>query len=604
VARDRVEKLRLVRDRRAQKKRFRQSASTVHPSRDSSRTSSLTTNYTGSMPCETFTVDCDTPTRPDVGLVHNGSNDLSTNQGLETVTEMAATNDEDDLSNGNGNANANSNGKHVRLSWVRSVVRSSSGSKVRPSSSLMSLVVDARSLLSTSSIRSSLISRRSSIMTKLSSSSKGALPEFPNSEDNSVRQYNSLLIKLCCANQDYCIHRRVCETFKYETLEDVMRLTGNGVKYWPDLDMASGRDIWGETALHLVARWGPGYDPYLTMRFLLDLVGRWETPFINIRNVDGNTFLHLLSYQWHLSPSSYRNTLPELIRRLAAKKFDFLAVNNGGQNFFASLIPNTYDDNNCTLAERYQIAQAFDSLLAPFDFHPIPGPTSDLKSNPISTALKTLMPNGISVGLLVVKYLTRQAEHMERESNLPNLPPILWGTVKKYERHMLMGPSVVFYGRHIGKLNELLHSDEFRGTRAEELLRPLLETGASVDDYDLDGCTPLMIIIDLMDCSKLPEDRGISLMLLLIQHGADLRIVDKGGNTVLHRAVQAGLADVVQFLIDHRVNAKLKNVRDETAHQMAINNYQRSRRDITNIIYARSEKILVRMFDKQGSKNT
>jgi Ankyrin repeats (many copies) len=430
-------------------------------------------------------------------------------------------------------------------------------------------------------------------MSKSSTKSERFLPIIPVSEGDRVHERNSLLLKLCCANHKDCIHRRVCETLKYESLHAALQNSRQGALDWPDLGINSGRDIWGETALHLIARWAPSLDFTIAINFLLDLASLCETSFINIGNVNGDTFMHILARQWHKWPSSCANSISQLIHLSQTKSFNFSALNRSGLNFFGSLLPTNLD--NRTMAERCQIIQAFDTFLDVRD-------AAFVNIHPILISLRTRTPNGGTVGTMVLQFLRAQADYIVREPGVQGVPSGVWRALSRYEvLSQTLGDRVA--DQVSGNIHDIIHSESFRSNTADTMLEVALLEGADANEYDSKGLTPMMVLIDLMDRSRLSEATGVRLISHLLAHHADLRIVDGEGNTVLHHAVHAGLADVVQFLITRGVNVHAKNAKDQTAPQIAIRNYQRSRRDVTNMMYVRSEKIFVRLFDAKGRRS-
>jgi len=82
------------------------------------------------------------------------------------------------------------------------------------------------------------------------------------------------------------------------------------------------------------------------------------------------------------------------------------------------------------------------------------------------------------------------------------------------------------------------------------------------------------------------EDQNIKILELLLESGADIDITDSFGDTALHWAVYRGSSKIVDFLLGHGANDKIKNQKDN----YAIN--ERSYEDnLTNTTYKEIDEI-------------
>src|SRR5213078_1790655 len=140
--------------------------------------------------------------------------------------------------------------KHVRLSWVKSILDRSSGNR-RPSSSVL---LEIRSLLSVNSIRDSFRSSRSS---RSSTASKVLIDDIPVYPVTAVGRsnLNEMLVSLCCRHQRDCLHRKVLAAIKQDKLPVYLQTENIS----PSDLWKAGKDMWNNTALHYIARWG--WDP-------------------------------------------------------------------------------------------------------------------------------------------------------------------------------------------------------------------------------------------------------------------------------------------------------------------------------------------------------
>jgi cytohesin len=102
-----------------------------------------------------------------------------------------------------------------------------------------------------------------------------------------------------------------------------------------------------------------------------------------------------------------------------------------------------------------------------------------------------------------------------------------------------------------------LHSAVLRGH--DDVIRLLLERGA-----DANGCgsqIPARFALD-----------DLSLLELLVEHGADLSVVDDLGETLLHRAARSGDIEVVAYLLEHGLDPDAVNSIGVTPQDLAARN--------------------------------
>ena len=93
--------------------------------------------------------------------------------------------------------------------------------------------------------------------------------------------------------------------------------------------------------------------------------------------------------------------------------------------------------------------------------------------------------------------------------------------------------------------------------REPEFLRYLIEKGADVNAVDCDGWTPLMLAAS--------GNFNPEVLIVLIDNGANVNAVDCGGKTPLMYAAERNNPDVLQVLLDNGADVSIKNCRREKA---------------------------------------
>ena len=97
-----------------------------------------------------------------------------------------------------------------------------------------------------------------------------------------------------------------------------------------------------------------------------------------------------------------------------------------------------------------------------------------------------------------------------------------------------------------------------------DLLRALLASGASATAVGQNGFPPL-VFTARGDKGEHPEK-----LALLLEHGADVNAVGRGGRTALHYAAAAGHGRVIDLLLAHGADTSLRDASGKTPRDVAL----------------------------------
>lgn len=497
--------------------------------------------------------------------------------------------------------------EHVRLSWVRQLFPEGSGK--RPTSSML---CEIRSLLSWHSIRGSQLSRLSSRYSLASSASlRSKSPDStvfpvepqkramrvildPSSWDTypevKARQYNSLIMTLCCGGNRGCLHRKLLATIN--PIEEP-NPAGGGKLTADDYTLKGGRDALNETVLHIAARWGVSSPQMAT------LINQCSRQALGAKNIAGETFLEVRARECFL-------TCPQLLvaTMLEADKCGVVYNTSyessyGNPNLFASLILRAnIKDAALGPEEREKLSTSFRTILQ--------SPRDDLHR-----WLGILDCHGQSVAYGAAEFLEALAEDTE---DYYTREPYL--VISKIYRGLLVQRSP-----EPGLVPQTPDSDAHRlHTELEALSNltactidashPFLVEESNLNEYNRNHMTSIMIVIDRIRSGHLLESIGADLISLFIRCGADTALVDGYGNTPLHNATSLELSDVTSVLIDNGAKVMAYNAAGQTTLKCAVglqyfmNSVQGSTgadggnsSKLSRKTYPRVQKALVRIFD-------
>jgi ankyrin repeat protein len=106
-----------------------------------------------------------------------------------------------------------------------------------------------------------------------------------------------------------------------------------------------------------------------------------------------------------------------------------------------------------------------------------------------------------------------------------------------------------------------------------EMLRALASAGAEPRVTVQDGTTPLMAAVGMAqnDARLADETSALAVVTVLVELGADLNAVNRGGQTALHGATRSGRNSIVQFLAEHGAALDVKDKQGRTALDVAQN---------------------------------
>lgn len=137
------------------------------------------------------------------------------------------------------------------------------------------------------------------------------------------------------------------------------------------------------------------------------------------------------------------------------------------------------------------------------------------------------------------------------------------------------------------------------------LMRMLLEHGADPNITTQDHTTPMMAAAGLnwADISSLgSEEATIEAMRLMIERGADVNAFNDLGETALHGAAQRGADKVVQFLADQGATLDAKNRRGRTPMDEAIGQANESdNADVRRPERKSTQALLRQLLERRGA---
>ncbi|KAJ8130924.1 hypothetical protein O1611_g2703 [Lasiodiplodia mahajangana] len=462
---------------------------------------------------------------------------------------------------------------YIRLSWVREKFENISRQSLRSS-----FYSDIRSLLSKQSLRSSFASRQSAAIAT-------GIDVSPITHDVNIppTDKSAKLIQLCCRYRKNCIHRKFLQTASPQSLPAELE---NGGLNQKDFTMQYGRDFWNRTAFHLAAEWAPDELSIPLILYFLNQrpcecqspdssdagqhLDKCEHPYhhrrapdlLNVKNIDGETFMHVLSRRWRTLVFPPDVTATSFCSLVIAEGFDLDSRDGLERTFFSGLIDQMRYLSPQTEAER--LLQSISWKLS------VPLSEAGLPSDAFEFVYDILQDTDFR-NLLFILQIYQKMSEMNEEINAPNS----WEG--ENIRQLLAGGCPNFS-------------------------TVIADRNVDINEYDKCGRTPLTALIDgLRDSASQGNDAPTCEQIKdHISRKPDLNLVDSRGNTPLHYAVQAGFPQVVQALIDAGVNTSARNLDGVSAMELAAAQYEGIARPSSkdfSVAYARAHGVLVRLFD-------
>jgi len=384
-------------------------------------------------------------------------------------------------------------------------------------------------------------------------------------------QYNRVVIGLCCRHRSECLHRKVSATLAGR---DTPRLTP--LDFLP----REGRDVFGDTLLHLAARWAT-VDVFRTIHSAVDV------RMVNLKNSSGDTFMHILAPLW---VETQPKALLEVLGASCNQGFNFLARNLDGRNIFSSLLPpvsariDAIQLRSLSNSMQYLVSETPSHILMPSLLSPAPGSQPATVAFYMETLLQahartiTDYPSQ-AFALSVSRLFCDKAAAFPWTNSLPLIPTV--NGMHNYLKHVL---SVT----------------PWEAASDTSGLSGILN-GADPNEYDMHGTTAMPCVAAVLHhigLGHLADKDGVPILDLLCQHGADLRLVTSDGETPLHMAIRLCLPHSVAALLKLGADPmayNLKGIRamDYALLQKALQKDKMSDRKL----YARAHRVLACMVD-------
>ncbi|KAI3316962.1 ankyrin [Xylariaceae sp. AK1471] len=505
------------------------------------------------------------------------SHDPADSTPRHSISESAPARLSGAIMDSHGGFSTRSSLHRVHLSWVREKLGHIS--KCRPSSSICE---EIRSLLSRHSASSSLFSYRSSIT-------------ISDSLCIGLKGARDTLIKLCCSHNRECLHRKFLNTASKEPPPRELRNEGLRDR---DFTVRYGRDAWNDTPLHLAARSAPD-DTALSL--LLQFLDRCEPTLANVKNIDGETFMHIIARRWCSLTILPNETFAFLCSKACAKGFNPDTCNRQGQTFLGPFIHQA-ESAHISSPQKIQVLTGFSSLLSlPEDIFWSAVTTTSSDRSVSERILECLSHLELCLRAPPNQLVPEHMSLQEQEDALKYSQDV----ITQYRARLLpLRPS---YPPSPNQLHGYLECQNWGPVVDRALFLDILKRGADPNEYNAEGQTCVTAVIQNIKSLRIPEKLGLNLLTLLFQHGADLRLLDHMGNTALHYAVQTRLPNVVHRLIGAGIDVHARNALDETAIQIAITQYAKASQpgvDDSGTSYARSQSTLVRLFGNNRKQKT
>lgn len=354
-----------------------------------------------------------------------------------------------------------------------------------------------------------------------------------------------ILFNICCRHRRDCLHQKVEATIRGQYPNPLTN---------EDLSLEGGRDMFGETIRHIAARWAP-----VDVFWLLH--DKADPKALNVKNVAGNTFLHILG---PLFIETQHKFLLDILIDSCQKGFDVHARNLAGENLLSCLLPTTSSSRldgtrlrGLTNGLQYLLLYTPSSILLPMLLSQSPSRQPQTVARYMEHLLSfharrmgggggmggnlnQIQSHALSVSRLFGDKVQAASTSIPTTS-LPSLPSD--NSLHQHLHYLSITPWDIHLASGTHNTNNNLVSV------FESLL---VKDRADPNEYSTYGTLAMhcaAAVVAHIGHGYLSEKDGVSLLQLLHAYGADFRLVTGNGETPLHMAIRLGLADTVAMLI-------------------------------------------------------
>ncbi|KAG9227989.1 hypothetical protein BJ875DRAFT_447273 [Amylocarpus encephaloides] len=318
-------------------------------------------------------------------------------------------------------------------------------------------------------------------------------------------------------------------------------------------------DMFHDTVLHEAACFGAGSE------ILLWLIGKGVD--IHKANAAGQTFMHVLKPTAFngSQPNMFKDGFPALLSTLQEQSLKFSRRDDYRQTPLHVLTQywlhsdsvvaafNGMDFRNRTINSQLfaQSNKEFETIIDQHrrsrigDFVQLDCPSLSVRSDPadrskfLNLALSKATILSALAGERQADFSGRNALHCFAqywfcESTFPALPASdQFNTLKrKYPQRDLLA---------------------LRACNAR-MIRNLCAAGTDINDYDVDGNTPFMVLVKNETVEMVDRQTVTEACLSLIQNGANVHRQNRKGETILHMAMALGRTAIVEVLLENHAN--------------------------------------------------
>ncbi|KAK5651351.1 hypothetical protein OQA88_12584 [Cercophora sp. LCS_1] len=348
--------------------------------------------------------------------------------------------------------------------------------------------------------------------------------------------------------------------------------------------------MFGDTLRHIVARWAY-VDSFWTLHEAADLRS------INMKNIHGDTFMHILGPAWI---ETQAKALLDVLVASWQQGFNFLSRNLDGKNFLSCLLPpasskmHTIQLHSLTAGLQYLLDQTPSHILIPSLLSQAPASQPQTVAHYMEQLLKTHAHNVTDHRTHIFALSVSQIFGDKVRAFPQTISPPLIPAPNAIHQHLQ-------YLQHLEGLSITpweAPGDLFR------LFTELMDNGADPNEYEIYGTTAMTCtaaVLHHIGLGHLPDRDGVSILTLLHERGADLRLVTSEGETPLHMAIRLELPNAVSTLLKLGADPMALNTDGKPAIRCSLRQRALRRERIADSKqYAYAHRILVHMIDAVG----